>query len=143
MNGLISLISGMIPTHDINTWIPQRSPFVFIDTIVEVSAQHAITQYTVSETCPLMENGCLSLAGLMENAAQSCAVRAGFSGGNRIGYIGAIKQMKATRLPKAGERLTTEVLLLQEVLNISLIECKTRLGEEIIATTTLKLAIID
>ena len=133
----------MIPTHDINTWIPQRAPFVFIDTIVEVSAQHAITQYTIPETCPLMENGCLSLAGLMENAAQSCAVRAGFSGGNRIGYIGAIKQMKATRLPKAGERLTTEVELLQEVLNISLIECKTRLGEEIIATTTLKLAIID
>lgn len=143
MSGLISLISGMIPTHDISTWIPQRPPFVFIDTIVEVSAQHAITQYTVRETCPLVEDEKLSLAGMMENAAQTCAVRAGFSGGNRIGFIGAVKQMATTRLPRVGEVLTTEAVLLQEVLNISLIECKTKVGEEIIAKTTLKLAIVD
>ena len=130
-------------THNIEDWIPQRPPFVFIDTIVEVSSTHAVTQLTISADCPLVEGDHLSLAGLMENAAQSCAVRAGFSGGNRIGYIGAIKQMEAQRLPKVGEQLTTEITLLQEVLNISLIECITRVGDEIIATTTLKLAIVD
>lgn len=130
-------------THNIEDWIPQRPPFVFIDTILEVSATHAVTQLTICADCPLVEDDYLSLAGLMENAAQSCAVRAGFSGGNRIGYIGAIKQMEATRLPKVGEQLTTEITLLQEVLNISLIECTTRVCDEIIATTTLKLAIVD
>ena len=143
MNGLISLISGMNPMHDIEKWIPQRPPFVFIDTVVEVSDTHAVTQFTIPADSPLVENGRLSLAGLMENAAQTCAVRAGYSGGNRIGFIGAVKQMETTRFPQTGETLTTEVRLLQEVLNISLIECVTRIGEETIATATLKLAIVD
>ena len=111
--------------------------------MVEASETHAVTQYTIPVDSPLQENGQLSLAGLMENAAQTCAVRAGFSGGNRIGFIGAVKQMVATRFPKSGETLTTEVRLLQEVMNISLIECATKVGDEIIATTTLKLAIVD
>lgn len=133
----------MNPTHDIEKWIPQRPPFVFIDTVVEVSNTHAVTQYTVPLESPLVERGGLSLAGLMENAAQTCAVRAGYNGGNRIGFIGAVKQMVATRFPKTGETLTTEVRLLQEVMNISLIECVTKIGEEKIASTTLKLAIVE
>lgn len=133
----------MNPTHDIEKWIPQRPPFVFIDTVVEVSDTHAVTQYTVPLESPLVERGGLSLAGLMENAAQTCAVRAGYNGGNRIGFIGAVKQMVATRFPKTGETLTTEVRLLQEVMNISLIECVTKIGEEKIASTTLKLAIVE
>lgn len=133
----------MNPTHDIVSWIPQRPPFVFIDTIVEADECCAVTQFTVSKTCPLVEAGSLSLAGLMENAAQTCAVRAGVSGGNRIGFIGAVKQMETNRLPKIGEMLTTRVVLLQEVMNISLIDCTTYIDEELIATATLKLAIVN
>ena len=143
MSGLISLIFGMNPTHDIATWIPQRPPFVFIDTIVEVDANHAVTRYTVPADCLLLTDGALSLAGLMENAAQTCAVRASFCGGNRICFIGAVNRMEAARFPKVGETLTTEIVLLEEVLNISLIECTTKVGDELILTTTLKLAIVD
>lgn len=133
----------MNPTHDIFSWIPQRPPFVFIDTVVEADENSAVTQFTVTETCPLVEAGHLSLAGMMENAAQTCAVRAGVSGGNRIGFIGAVKQMEAKRFPSVGETLTTHVVLLQEVLNISLIECTILAGDELIASATLKLAIVD
>lgn len=128
---------------NIEIFIPQRPPFVLIDTIREVNAEWACTQLTVPAECPLVTEGVLTLAGLVENAAQTCAVRAGFASGNKIGYIGAIKQMQAYRLPQVGETLTTEARLLQEVLNISLIECTTRVGDEIIATATLKLAIVD
>lgn len=79
----------------------------------------------------------------MENAAQTCAARAGYAGGNKIGYIGAIKQMQVTRLPRVGETLVTEAILVQEVMNISLIDCTARIGDETIATATLKLAIMD
>ena len=138
----------MNPRHDIEAWIPQRPPFVFIDTIVEMSDEHAITQLTVSEECPLVEDGRLSLAGLMEHAAQSCAARAGWVQRQqgkevKIGYIGAIKQIEATRFPEVGETVVTEARVLQEVLNISLIGCTTRIGDEVIATTTLKLAIME
>ena len=116
---------------------------MFIDAIEEVSAELARTRFTVPACCPLVTDNILPLAGLVENAAQTCAARAGFTSGNKIGYIGAIKQVQAYRLPFVGETLTTEARLIQEVLNISLIECTTRANDELIAITTLKLAVME
>lgn len=143
MSGLTFLIFGMNPTHDIASYIPQRPPFVFIDTVVSADAQSATTLYTIPAECPLVDGGEMTLAGLMENAAQTCAVRAGANGGNKIGFIGAVKQMAANRLPHVGEMLTTKVVLIQEVMNISLIDCTIQIGDELIATATLKLAIVE
>ena len=126
-------------TTDIEQYIPQRKPFVFIDTIDEVSATTARTRFTVTDDCVLVNEGVLPLSGLMENAAQTCAVRAG----NKIGYIGAVKQMKATRLPRIGETLRTEATVAQEVLNICLMDVVTYVEDEQIASTTLKIATIE
>lgn len=133
----------MTSGDNIELFIPQRPPFVFIDTIDEISAELARTLFTIPAGCPLVTDGVLLLAGLVENAAQTCAVRARYTAGNKIGYIGAIKQMQTLRLPRVGETLTTEARLIQEVLNISLIECTTRVRDELIATTILKLAVMD
>ncbi len=124
---------------DIEDFIPQRPPFVFIDTIESVEEKVARTRFTILAECPLVADNILPLSGLMENAAQTCATRAG----DKIGYIGAIKQMQVTRFPHVGETLTTEAVVVQEVLNISLMECTTRIGNELIATTTLKIATIE
>lgn len=126
-------------TTDIEQYIPQRKPFVFIDTIDEVSATTARTRFTVTDDCVLVSEGMLPLSGLMENAAQTCAVRAG----NKIGYIGAVKQMKAMRLPRIGETLRTEATVAQEVLNICLMDVVTYVEDEQIASTTLKIATIE
>lgn len=134
--------------QDAIVWIPQRAPFVFVDTIDDVNESHAVTRFCINETCPLVADGVLPLAGLMENAAQTCAVRAGWvqkhQGADvKKGYIGAVKNMTVSRFPQVGETLRTEANLIQEVMNISLIECVIRVNEEVIATTTLKLATID
>ena len=129
----------MKETHDIASFIPQRPPFVFIDTIEEVNENMARTRFTVTDDCPLVDEGLLPLAGLMENAAQTCAARAG----NKIGYIGAVKEMRVTRFPKVGETLLTEARVVQEVLNICLMEIEAHIGDELIATTTLKIAVIE
>ena len=124
---------------NIESFIPQRPPFVFIDTIESVEEKVARTRFTIPAECPLVADNILPLSGLMENAAQTCATRAG----DKIGYIGAIKQMQVKRFPHVGETLTTEAVVVQEVLNISLMECTTRIGNELIATTTLKVATIE
>ncbi len=130
------MISG---PDNIAHYIPQRPPFVFIDTIDELSNTVARTRFTIPADCPLVTDGILPLAGLMENAAQTCAARAG----DRIGYIGAVKQMEAYRFPVIGETLHTEAQLVQEVMNICLMEVKTFIGDELIATTTLKIATVE
>lgn len=131
------MISGV--EKNIEAFIPQRAPFVFIDTVESVEVKVARTRYTIPAACPLVTDDILPLSGLMENAAQTCATRAG----DTIGYIGAVKQMEVTRLPHVGETLTTEAIVVQEVMNISLMECTTRIGDELIATTTLKIATIE
>ena len=125
--------------RDIFSYIPQRPPFVFIDTIEDMNEKSARTCYAIPDTCPLFSDGILPLSGLMENAAQTCSVIAG----NRIAYLGAVKQMEVTRFPHVGETLCTEAVVKQEMLNISLVECITRIHGEIIATTTLKIATMD
>ncbi len=129
----------MCEHRDILAYIPQRPPFVFIDTIDEVWGMGARTRYTIPEICPLRSEGMLSLAGMMENAAQTCSVIVG----DKIAYIGAVKQMEVLRFPMIGETLHTEAIVVQQMMNISLIECATRISDETIATTTLKIATIE
>ena len=51
--------------------------------------------------------------------------------------------MEVTRFPRVGETLCTEAVVIQEMLNISLIECTTRVQDETIATTMLKIATME
>lgn len=125
--------------RNIFSYIPQRPPFVFIEMIEELSEKSARTRFTIPETCPLLSDGILPLSGLLENAAQTCSVIAG----NKIAYLGAVKQMEVMRFPMVGEVLYTEAVVKQEMMNISLIECTTRIHEEIIAITTLKIATME
>ena len=123
---------------DIASYIPQRPPFVFIDTVDEVDEKGARTRFAISESCPLAVDGILPLSGLMENVAQTCATMAK----GAIAYIGEVKQMEVLRFPLIGEVLCTEAKVIQEWLNILLVECKTRVHDEMIATTTIKIATI-
>lgn len=124
--------------NDIASYIPQRPPFVFIDTIDEVTQSGARTRYTVPASCPLVTDGILPLSGLMENAAQTCATM----GKGAILYIGEVKKMEVLRFPKVGEILCTEAKVIQEWLNILLVECTTQVNHETIVTATLKIATI-
>lgn len=134
--------------QDILSYIPQRPPFVFVDSLLHASEEQVRTAFTVTEGTPLVFNGLLSMAGLMEHAAQTCAVRAGWiqqarQQAIRIGYIGAIKHMQSTRLPRVAERLETEAKVVQEVANISMLDCTTYVNNEPICQTTIKLALVE
>ena len=124
--------------RDILSYIPQRPPFVFIDTIEEVDEKGARTRYTISDACPLLMDGILPLSGLMENAAQTCATM----GEGTVMYIGEVKQMEVTRFPKVGETVCTDARVMQEWLNILLVESTAQVNDETIATATLKIATI-
>ena len=100
--------------------IPQRPPFVFVDEAVTVNGLSAILSYRVSPSCPLLSDGYLSIAGVLEHVAQSCAARIGYLQSQtnqpiRIGYIGGVKSIEVLRNPQVGELLTTEVELIEEV----------------------------
>ena len=134
--------------YDILELLPQRRPFVMIDSLLYCDLAVTRTSLEVREDNIFNDAGHLSTAGICENIAQTCAARLGYlslSSGQpvRLGFIGAISNMQVSRTPRTGEVLVTEINVLQEVFNITLVHAVVRSGDEIIAETDLKIALAD
>lgn len=134
--------------YDISELLPQRRPFVMIDSLLYCDTAVTRTGLEVRDDNIFNDGGHLSTAGICENIAQTCAARLGYlslASGQpvRLGFIGAISNMQVMRTPRAGEVLVTEINVLQEVFNITLVHAIVRSGDEIIAETDLKIALAD
>ncbi len=127
--------------------IPQRPPFVFVDTLLEMTEDRSRVQFTVPTDCPLADGGYLTAAGLLEHTAQACAARIGYLQAQnnqpiRIGYIGSVKEMTVAYRPQTGDTLTTEIVLQESVFDISLFRCVCKVGETVAAEVMLKVALV-
>ena len=127
----------------------QAPPFRFVDRLDRFDREEVVTSFTVPADGPLVEDGCLTEAGLVENMAQSSAARIGYISVYidhvpvRIGYLGQIKNLEINRLPRCGEVLSTTVRLRQEVFGITLVEARVCQGEEMVAQAAVKTALRD
>ena len=132
---------------DIAELLPQQPPFRFVDTLEDYTPEKAVVSFTVGGGHLLQENGCLSAAGLVEHMAQACAARVGYicvyilHVPVSIGYIGQVRNLRISRLPKAGERLETTMYFRQEVFGITLTDVEVRCGGELLASATMKNAL--
>ena len=128
--------------------LPQQPPFRFIDTLENYTPESATVAFTpeVGKNL-LMEEDHLAAAGLIEHMAQASAARVGYISKYilhipvSIGFIGQVRKLEISRLPKAGERMETEVFIRQEVFKITLVDVVVKCGDEIIATANLKSAL--
>lgn len=132
---------------DIDSILLQQPPFRFVHRLDSFSVEESVVSFTPSDRNLLMENGCLSAAGVMEHMAQANAARIGYycvyvlKAPVEIGYIGQVKDFTLHRLPRAGELLTTTVSLKYEVFKVSLCDVVVKSGQEVLASATLKTAI--
>ncbi len=105
----------LINKENITQYIPQRSPFIMIDEIVDANEKGFTSQFKVTPSNIFIENDILSESALVENVAQTCAGGFGYLGSleedgePKIGFIGAITRMKVFALPKINATLKTEV----------------------------------
>ena len=132
-----------VPITDL---IPQRPPFVMVDRMVSCDETDAVAEFTIREDNIFLDGTSFSPAGIIENMAQSCAARMGCISmmGNesiKIGYIGDIRNCIVNRQPQCGEILSTYVHVLEEVFNLTLAEVTTRIGDEVIASARMKIAL--
>ena len=133
---------------DILKIIPQQPPFVMVDKLLYCDPQTTKTAFIVREENIFVENGVLAEAGLIENIAQTCAARVGNmdseAGNNvKIGFIGAIRNLEITRLPRVGETLVTQVNTVSEVFQTTLVNATVNVGNEIIASGEMKISMTD
>ena len=125
--------------YDIKSLIPQREPILLVDALVGVEGDMARTQLTVRRDISFVgDDGLLAEPGLIEHIAQSAALRAGYMDRSRgekvrLGYIGAVNDLKVRALPPVGSRLVTTIAVEQAVMNVTLLSARTECGVKPVA----------
>lgn len=124
--------------------IPQRAPIVMVDEFLGIDNNISKTRLSVKDDNIFVDDGILSECGLIEHIAQSAAARVGyvFKTNNQeipIGYIGSVNNFELKEFPKVGEVISTEIEIIQEVFNITLIQAKCYINDVEIASCKMKI----
>ena len=114
-----------------------------LDQLLRADTQITRTCLEIHEDNFFFENGELTESGVIENMAQTVAVRVGYFYDSikkpaPKGFIGAVRNMKIIRLPKLGESIECEIDIQQEIFGVTLVNGKTFVGEELIASGQIK-----
>lgn len=119
-----------------------------IDRLMYFSMDRVQTQLCIREDNIFVGGkGTLSACGLLENIAQTCAVRIGYINkyilhkGIQPGLIGAIRNAEIIGLPKVGNTITTTLVVTDEAFGMSLAKAIVKCGEETLAATEIKIAV--
>lgn len=132
-------------SNSILQYIPQRAPFVMVDTLLLADDTNTITSFTIPESNPMVEEeGYFTASGLVENMAQSAAAGTGYKAHQSgqptpIGFIGALKNLTVKRLPKVNDTLTTTIHFGMQVMNAQIIQASIAESGTEIATCELKI----
>lgn len=133
---------------DIQLLIPQRPPFIMIDRLVHFDPVVTKTETLVRPDNLFAEGEYLNSCALVENIAQTCAARMGYVNyisreKVKLGFIGSIKNLKVLRKARVGERLLTTITAIKDIMQVSLVEATIAVGDEIIVTAEMKIALSD
>lgn len=132
--------------EEIKQLIPQRDPIMMVDALVSVEGDICTTQLTVRPQNFFIEaeDQLMAEPGLIEHIAQSASAMAGFRCVERgekapVGYIGEVKKFHCYRRPGIGEVLQTTITMGAEVNGITIVTGETRVGDEVVADTQMKI----
>lgn len=124
----------------------QRAPFLIVGRLLYCDESSTISETTIESKSMFVDNGKLSSSGLIENIAQTCAMRIGYLCKYvykieiSLGYIGAIRNLRIRRLPCVNEIITTTVNVKGEVFNMTLVDAMVKSDGDILATGEMKIA---
>jgi len=118
--------------------IPQKAPMAMVDGLLESDQEKTVSTLTIEPDNIFVEEGLFKEPGLIENIAQTAALRAGYEADKnnekpKVGFIGSVKKMKIYSLPKVGETLNTKLTILMEMENISVIKGEVMVNDKLIA----------
>ncbi|MCB9186830.1 MAG: hypothetical protein H6601_08795 [Flavobacteriales bacterium] len=140
----------LVSREDVLKFIPQREPIVVVHGLLEHSENASVSEFHVEENHLFVRDGKFLPSGLMENIAQTSALRSGFhfsqqmqEGGEQkeppIGFIGALKNFVVSDLPSVGSVLKTKVTVLHEVMGMQVVEAEVQCGKNVIASCEMKI----
>lgn len=138
-----------LPITDISNLIPQKTPFIMVDTLLEFSSEKIVSSFKILDTNLFINDNQFLESGLIENMAQTVALHTGydfFLKGEQAptGYIGSIKKVEVFQLPELNETIFTEALILHEFMGVTMVEVKAfNSNKEVIALAQMKTVIAN
>ncbi|MCB4799489.1 hypothetical protein [Neotamlana laminarinivorans] len=120
-------MTTQFPVKDITKLIPQKAPFVMVDSLLDFSETKVESAFTILSNNLFVENNNFTEPGLVENMAQTVALHTGYNyyikGEDApTGYIGSIKKTTIKKLPKVNDVITTKVNVLHEIMGVTMVE---------------------
>ena len=117
----------IISKQKIESYIPQRAPFIMIDNLIEASTERFKTDFRILHDNIFVDQGVLREFGLIENIAQSSSAGLAIIKkfiGKKItnGFIGGISKLKLYDLPHVNDTIYTMVTLIAQLENMFLLK---------------------
>lgn len=140
---------AFVRSIDVHELLPQQEPLVMIGSLEHYDVARTVTSLQIQEGNLFVEDGKFTAAGMIENMAQTCAARIGYINkyiigkGVQGGYIAAIRNMEIHACPLVGERITTEINVVEEVFGMTLITARITRREELMASAEMKIVVKD
>jgi hypothetical protein len=124
---------------------------VMVDSLLAHKGSKTLTGFSIEEGNIFVSGGVFSEAGIIENMAQSAALRIGWiamlenttEGDFKppIGVIGSVKNYKLYRLPIVNSKLETEIRVQTEIFNATMIKAMVTTDGDLLAEAELKIFI--
>lgn len=135
---------AIVKGDEILQLIPQRPPIVMVDKLYSVDGETSYSGLTVKADNIFCQNNHLAEPGLIEHIAQSAAARVGYIYTQKgeavpLGFIGSVDKFKLHKLPEVGSELYTEVKVMQEIGDITLIAASTSVDGKPVAECRMKI----
>jgi len=136
----------MLPVENIIPLIPQKPPFVMVGKLLFTDAVSTRSSFIIEPDNVFVKNDVFQEAGLMENVAQTAALRAGYVAQSEnkpvaVGYIGAVSNFEIFGLPKTGDEIETEIRIENQIFDVTVLSGKVWYNENLIAQCEMKLFI--
>lgn len=142
----------LVERKDLDLYLPQKHPIQLVHCLAVSESERAVTFFEVEKGHLFEENGRLSPSGVIENMAQSIALDLGYKyyieqegdvTDPKIGYIAAVKKMKFYELPKVGDKIQTEILVINKVFGVSIVSAVVKLNNKVICESELKIILAE
>ena len=136
----------MLPIEDIIPLIPQKPPFVMVGRLLFTDELNTRSSFIIEPGNVFVKDNVFQEAGLMENIAQTAALRAGYmaQSENRpvaVGYIGAVSNFEIFNLPKTGDAIETGIWVENQIFDVTVLSGKVWHNGNLLAQCEMKLFI--
>lgn len=129
---------------NITDLIPQRAPMVMLSNLLKFTDNSATTCLNIKDDNIFCTNGLFHECGLIENIAQTAAAMNGYATlmkneKVKLGYIGAVKNLRIYKLPEVNSTIKTTVSLQNKVMNVDIIKGIIMQEDSVIAECEMKI----